>query len=105
MPTGCTRVLHFLLQDTIIFGADEFELGQDRKAELASGQIPLGIGANTQIRKAIIDKNVRVGCNVQLLNKTGIRDGRNMDLPKGVVIREGIIVVKRDAQIPDGTVI
>ena len=40
-----------------MFGADRFELEADRRADLAGGRIPLGIGAGTRIRRAIVDKN------------------------------------------------
>jgi len=33
-----------------------------------NGSIPLGIGANTIIRRAIVDKNA-IGCDVQIINK------------------------------------
>lgn len=75
-----------------------------RLQELAEGRVPLGIGAETRIRKAILDKNVRVGRRCQLVNKEGVRDG-GRNLPKGVSIREGILVVKKDAVVPDGTVV
>ncbi len=47
---------------------------------------PLGIGSGSIIRKAIIDKNTRIGANVQLINKEGVIE--SMDRIKaGVCIR------------------
>ena len=65
------------------------------------GRPRLGIGQNTIIRNAIIDKNVRIGSNCRILNEAGIEyhDGDNY------FIREGIIVIPKGATIPDGTVI
>jgi glucose-1-phosphate adenylyltransferase len=63
----------------------------------------LGIGANTIIQRAIIDKNARIGRNVRMLNQDRVQEGNREDL--GFVIRNGIIVVIKNATIPDGTVI
>lgn len=95
------------LQDTIVMGAELFELERERQAELKAGIIPLGIGANTVIRKAILDKNVRIGSNCQLVNTKGVREQASGQdgMPKGVCIRDGIVVVKRDAVVPDGTIV
>ena len=69
--------------------------------------MPLGVGAGTRITKAILDKNARVGRGCRLVNAGHVREagGARGGLPEGVVIREGIIIVKRDAVIPDGTVV
>ena len=91
------------LQDTIVFGADDFDTAENRAEDSAAGKVPLGIGKGTRITRAIIDRNARIGRNVVLENKEGVVDGSNSSLPKGVVIKDGILVVLRDAVIPDGT--
>lgn len=93
------------LKDTIVFGADDFDTLANRRVELADGLIPLGVGDGTRIERAIVDRNARVGRNVVLVNKEQVADGSNSSLPPGVVIRNGILVVMRDAVIPDGTVV
>ncbi|KAI8475062.1 MAG: nucleotide-diphospho-sugar transferase [Monoraphidium minutum] len=93
------------IQDSILFGADQLELEAERRRELAAGIVPFGVGAGSQIRRAILDKNVRIGRNVRLLNAAGVREGAGGALPRGVVIRDGIIVVRRDATVPDGTTV
>lgn len=60
-------------------------------------------GANTHVRKAIIDKNARIGSNVKIINKDGVRESNQEQL--GFVIKDGIVVVIKDSIIPDGTVI
>ena len=62
---------------------------------------PLGIGEGSLIQDAIIDKNARIGRNVRITNKQGVSD---RDGP-GWAIREGIVVVTKNAIIPDGTTI
>jgi glucose-1-phosphate adenylyltransferase len=61
----------------------------------------MGIGANTVIRRAIIDKNVRIGKNVKLMNRSGAID---FDAPdRSYYVREGIIIIPKNAVIHDGT--
>jgi glucose-1-phosphate adenylyltransferase len=65
--------------------------------------VPLGVGANTTIRKAIVDKNARIGRNVQIINKESLVEGSREEL--GFVIQSGIVVVIKNATIPDGMII
>lgn len=104
----CDSLLYcynLFLQDTVVFGADNIDSSASRQAELAAGTIPLGIGEGSKIQHAIIDSNARIGKNVSLTNKAGIQDGMNANLPKGVVIKDGILVVMRGTVVPDGTVV
>ena len=100
------------LEDVVCFGADGFERAAARAADLAAGGVPLGVGAGARARRAVIDKNARIGRDVVLVNRAGVREATDAGgsggagaLPKGVVIRDGILVVRRDAVIPDGTVV
>jgi len=65
--------------------------------------IPLGVGANTEIQNAIVDKNACIGCNVKILNKDRVEESDRED--NGFCIRSGIVTVLKDAQIPDNTII
>ena len=76
---------------------------QPRANALESGKIPLGVGANSTIRRAIVDKNARIGRNVRIVNKDHVQEANREEL--GFVIRNGIIVVIKNATIPDGMVI
>ncbi len=89
------------VEDSIIMGSDFFETIEEIAEDYASGSPHLGIGENTLIRKAIIDKDVRIGKNVQLLNLKGIEHADGED--GRFYIREGIIIVPKGAVIPDGT--
>ena len=55
------------------------------------------------MRGAIIDKNARIGCDVQIINKDNVQEAQREDL--GFYIRSGIIVTIKNAVIPDGTII
>ena len=61
----------------------------------------IGIGHNCTIKRAIIDKNARIGNNVQLLNDKGIQEAT----AENYVIRDGIIIIPKGAIVPDGTVV
>lgn len=89
------------IERTLMMGADYYQSIQDLNDDQREGRPRLGIGQNTIIRNAIIDKNVRIGSNCRILNEAGIEyhDGDNY------FIREGIIVIPKGATIPDGTVI
>ena len=65
------------------------------------GAPPIGIGEGSIIERAIVDKNARIGRNVRIVNEKGVREGEGPDW----VIREGILVIPKNAVIPDGTVI
>lgn len=97
IETGC------VIDHALLMGSDFYESPPERLQSLESGKIPLGVGANTRIRKAIIDKNTRIGRNVQIVNKEGVVEGSREEL--GFVIQNGIVVVIKNATIPDGMVI
>ena len=77
--------------DRVYFmGADFFEL-------VPQQEIRIGIGENCEIRNVILDKNVRIGKNVKLINK----DNHTVYNDDFVTIKDGIIVVPKNAVIPD----
>jgi glucose-1-phosphate adenylyltransferase len=92
-----------VIDNTLLMGADYYESPQERQQTLDSGKVPLGVGANSTIRRAIVDKNARIGRNVQIVNKDRVQEATREEL--GFVIRSGIVVVIKNATIPDGTVI
>ncbi len=89
------------IEDSIIMGSDFFESIEEIRSNLERNIPHIGIGENSIIRRAIIDKNVRIGKNVRLVNNAGteFKDGEN----GCYYIREGIIIVPKGAVIPDGT--
>ena len=91
------------IENSIIMGADYFESIDELKSNLTAGKPHIGVGSNSIVRRAIIDKNARIGKNVQLVNQHNIdhADGENGCF----FIREGIIIVPKNATIPDGTVV
>ena len=92
-----------VIHNALLMGADYYESPLERAKALECGKVPLGIGANSTIQKAIVDKNARIGRNVRIVNKDGVEEGSREEL--GFVIRSGIVVVIKNATIPDGTII
>jgi glucose-1-phosphate adenylyltransferase len=97
IETGC------LIDSTLLMGSDYYESPLERLKTLESRKVPLGVGVNTTIQRAIVDKNARIGRNVRIVNKDGVKEASREDL--GFVIQSGIVVVIKNATIPDGTVI
>lgn len=91
------------IEDSLVMGADYYESDAQRSEALTRGLPPVGIGERSVIQKAIIDKNARIGTDVQILNKERPQEA---DYPeRGYYIRNGIVIVPKDSQIPDGAVI
>jgi glucose-1-phosphate adenylyltransferase len=91
------------IESSILMGSDYYQSIEDMRAEFKAGTPRLGVGENTVIRRAIVDKNTRIGANVRLLNEAGVE---NADGDGGAYfIRDRIIIVPKNAVIPDGTVV
>ena len=97
IETGC------VIDSALLMGSDFYESPTERQQVLDCGKVPLGVGANTTIQRAIVDKNARIGRNVRIVNQDSVREATREDL--GFVIQSGIVVVIKNATIPDGMVI
>lgn len=86
------------LEDVVMMGADFYQTKQELQADIETGRPRIGVGRNCRIKRAIIDKNARIGDNVTL-SPEGKADG---DYANGVVIRDGILCVCKGAVIPNG---
>ena len=85
-----------ILRNTVIMGADYYE---SDKGGTPAGEIPIGIGRDCVIEDAIIDKNARIGDGVVI---TPHDKDANSEGP-GYYIRDGIVVIPKNAVIPPGT--
>jgi glucose-1-phosphate adenylyltransferase len=83
-----------VIERTVMMGADNWEPD-------GADPIPRGVGHDCHIRNAIIDFNARIGDGCRLLNADGVENADGEDW----CIRDGIIVVPKNAVIPPGTVI
>ena len=87
---GCT------FDHVVMMGADNYEVE-------FSDDIKVGVGRNSKIRNAIIDKNARIGRNV-FLSPEGVNDGW-ADKGENIYVRDGILVVVKNGVVLDGTTI
>jgi glucose-1-phosphate adenylyltransferase len=86
-----------------VMGADFYQTFDDMRLDLQN-QVPrVGIGEGSVVRRAIIDKNARIGTGTRLLNEAGVVEADSED--KSYYIRDGIIIIPKNAIIKDGTVI
>ncbi len=90
----CRIEKNVLIRNSILMGADEYELegGQDGAA------IPIGIGNDSVVENAIIDKDCRIGPGVKLVAP----GGSDRSLGEYCMLRGGVLVVEKSATIPAG---
>lgn len=88
-----------LVEDSIIMGCDYYETLDDLRYNQSRGIPSLGVGENSIIKKAIIDKNVRIASNVKIINQKNLVefDGENYS------IRDGVVIIEKNAIIPADT--
>ncbi|MGL5805834.1 MAG: glucose-1-phosphate adenylyltransferase [Xenococcaceae cyanobacterium] len=91
------------IEDSLLMGSDFYEPFAEREALENADKIPVGIGEGTTIRRAIVDKNARIGRNVTIVNKDRVDEANRED--EGFYIRSGIVVVLKNATIAERTVI
>ena len=91
------------LENVVMMGADHYERDSVRVEKRDRLGLPaLGVGEHSTVTNAIIDKNARIGKGVRL-SPEGCEDGW-VDESKGLFVRDGVLVVLKDAVVPDGTV-
>jgi glucose-1-phosphate adenylyltransferase len=80
---------------SVLLGADFYE-------DTAGDNGPaLGIGRNVVLDRVIVDKNARIGDGVRLVNEKGVDDADG----DGYVIRDGIIIVPKNAAVTSGVTV
>jgi glucose-1-phosphate adenylyltransferase len=89
------------IRESVVQGADYYETAEEISRAYLQGQPPIGIGDDSVIERAIIDKNARVGRGVRIVNEAGLEEHDG----DGWFIRDGIVIVPKDGVVPDGTVI
>lgn len=87
------------VRNSIIMGADFYDADASSRQKTTAGLPPIGIGKNCTIDHAIIDKNARIGDGVVISpdGKPENADGENY------FVRDGIVVVPKNAVIPAGS--
>ena len=91
-----------VVKKTVMMGADYFHWHDSRLREPSQGPDLPGIGEGSFVEGAIIDRNVSIGRDCKIFNKDDVQEGGD---GKNIFIRDGIIVITKNAKIEDGTVI
>ncbi len=82
------------LRDVVLMGADYYE--GDPREKVVPGAPAIGIGRNCVIKRAIIDKNARIGDGV-VITPEGKPDNYDSE---HYTIRDGVVVIPKNAIIP-----
>ena len=90
------------IRNSYIMGADIYEQARHLVDNAKVGRPNLGIGSDSTIENAIIDKNARIGRNVRIRNEAGVVESEGSAL---FVIRDKIVVIPKNTELPDGQVI
>ena len=86
---------------TVIMGADYYESLESIRRSAETGAPRIGIGKNTRIDTAIVDKNARIGDNC-VITPHGKPESVDHAL---YYVRDGIVIIPKNAVIPNGTFI
>jgi glucose-1-phosphate adenylyltransferase len=89
------------LYRTVVMGSDFYEHAVSIAQNEAAGHPRIGVGRNTRIENAIIDKNSRIGDNC-VISPAG--KPAEVDHPL-YYIRDGVVIIPKSGCIPHGTVI
>ena len=89
------------IRRSILMGSDYYPWHDTRVREPVQGPKRPGIGTNAYIENAIIDRNASVGNDCMITNRDGVEEGEG----PGFYIRDHIVVIEKNAEIHDGTVI
>jgi glucose-1-phosphate adenylyltransferase len=89
------------IRNSLLVGADYYETIDEMRASEARRIPPIGVGSESVIENAIIDKNARIGRGVRIVNEAGAKE-KDGD---GYFIREGIVIVPKNGVLPDGAVV
>lgn len=87
------------VQSCYIMGSDKYQTLEEIQEDKDNGKPIIGIGDNCKITNAIVDKNSRIGNDVVINGGNHLEDG-DFNL---YTVKDGIVVVKKGAVIPDGT--
>ena len=85
----------------VLMGADYYRWEDSDTRSRVEGPPSPGVGAGARIENAIVDKNASIGSGCVITNQAGVQEGEG----PGFYIRDGLVVVAKNAVIADGTVI
>jgi glucose-1-phosphate adenylyltransferase len=87
------------IRNSILMGIDLYESPEEIAASRAAGRPALGVGDNSTIDGAIIDKNARIGRGARIINDRSLET--SPETAEGM-IADGIVMIHKGAVLPDG---
>lgn len=90
------------LDGVVCMGADHYETAEDRAENRRNGIPDIGIGRDVVVRRAIIDKNARIGDGTRIGTSDGTPEDGDFEHH---YVRDGIIIIPKNAIVPPGTII
>jgi glucose-1-phosphate adenylyltransferase len=89
------------IEGVLMMGADEYQTIEEMQSDANRNHPRIGIGRNCYLRRAIIDKNARIGSGVRIVNEQNLQEADG----DGYFIRDGIVIIPKGGVIYDGAVI
>ena len=89
------------IEDSIIMGADYYESILDMEENQKKDKPSIGVGRNCVLKKVIVDKNVRIGDGVKIINQKKLANFQS----EMYSIVDGIVIIPKNGVIPPGKVI
>lgn len=90
-----------VIQNCYVMGNDIYQSIEQMESDLSNDKILIGIGEGCFIKNALIDKNCRIGNNVEIIGGDQLENSSN----ELYSVKEGIVVIKKGVTIPDNYVI
>lgn len=87
--------------NSYIMGSDYYETLAELQHDIEHGLPKIGIGERSYIKNAIVDKNCRIGNDVRINGGSHLPDGDH----SLYTVKDGIVVIKKGAVLPNGFVI
>ena len=89
------------IKNSILMGSDYYPWHKRDVRDYQAGPDSPGVHAESYVERAIVDKNVCIGKGCVIKNKENVQEGEGPNF----YIRDGIVILPKNAKIPEGTII
>jgi glucose-1-phosphate adenylyltransferase len=95
----CLIGRNVVIRNSILMGNDYYEAPDDVPRGSCGSLPPLGVGEGSYIDGAIVDKNCRIGCRVEVMNRHHVQEMSECEFG---MICDGIPVIPKESTLPNG---
>lgn len=92
-----------VIEDSLLLGSPVWTSESQRAAAKARGDLIFGVGEQAHLRRCVVDENAYIGDGCIIRNDAMVMEADRS--AEGYMIQDGLVVVLKNAVIPDGTVI